>query len=229
MQDSKLDVINALKDEKRLQVFVAIYLSIVLLILTFILVKIPIASDLQQALIIILGLITIATLDAFRKVLDNTSSSLAKEFRQIIVQDGGSYIDGNVDGIDKRTTSNIRTSRYVDMGGGGNYIDMDDGGTYIDNTSVQKSLVEAAAEIQELLQQLEKTNPTASEAEKVAYINEEIEIEPDIKSRLAKAIKAGGDAAIESSLDSSPYVKIITEIIKGWLETKEKTITKSKE
>ncbi|OUC15626.1 MAG: hypothetical protein B0A82_06490 [Alkalinema sp. CACIAM 70d] len=67
--------------------------------------------------------------------------------------------------------------------------------------------------MQDLLQQLEKSNPTASEAEIVAYVNEEIE--PDLKSRLVKALKAGGEAAIESSLDSH-YVNLIKAIIKGW-------------
>ncbi|NER22146.1 MAG: hypothetical protein F6J86_46450 [Symploca sp. SIO1B1] len=67
--------------------------------------------------------------------------------------------------------------------------------------------------MQDLLQQLEKSNPTASEAEKVAYVNEEIE--PDLKSRLVQALKAGGEVAIDSSLDSH-YVNLVKAIIKGW-------------
>ncbi|MHC5673088.1 hypothetical protein [Nostoc sp.] len=198
MQDPKLDVISVLKLEKRLQVFVGIYLSIVLLVLIFVLVKIPITSELQSALIIILGLITIATLDAFRKALGNTSSSLINEFKQIIVQDGGYYVAGNVDGIDKRI--NVEGG-YV-ASGAINY-----------GYEKRQTLAEAAAEIQDLLQQLEKSNPTASEAEIVAYVNEEIE--PDLKSRLVKALKAAGEAAIESSLDSH-YVNLIRAISKGW-------------
>ena len=76
-----------------------------------------------------------------------------------------------------------------------------------------RSLAEAAAEIQDLLQQLERTNPSVSEAEMVAYVNEEIQ--PDLKSRLVKALKAGGEAALESSLDSH-YINLIRAIIKGW-------------
>ncbi|NMG20815.1 hypothetical protein DP116_15635 [Brasilonema bromeliae SPC951] len=77
----------------------------------------------------------------------------------------------------------------------------------------KQNLAEAAAEIQDLLQQLEKSNPTASEAEKVAYVDEEIE--PDLKSRLVKALKTSGEVAIESSLDSR-YIDIIRAIIKSW-------------
>ena len=89
MQDSKLDLISALKFEKRLKTSVAVYLSIILLTIIGVLVKIDMAAELQQALIVILGLITIATLDAFRKALDNTRSSLVDQFSQIVVQDGG--------------------------------------------------------------------------------------------------------------------------------------------
>ncbi len=202
MQDPKLDMISVFKLEKRLQVFVAIYLSIVLLLLTFLLVNTPMTSELQQALIIILGLITIATLDAFRTALGNTSSSLVNEFKQIIVHNGGSYIDGNVDGIDKSKRINVE----------GHYIE-----SY--GYEERQSLAEAAAEIQDLLQQLEKSNPTASETEKAAYVDEEIE--PDLKSRLVEALKTGGEAAIESSLDSR-YIDVIRGIIKGWSSLEQK-------
>jgi hypothetical protein len=198
MQDPKLDMISAFKFEKRLQFLVAIYLSLVVLLLIFVLVKISMPSELQQALIIILGLITIATLDAFRKVLGNTSSSLVNEFKQIVIQDGGYYIDGKVGEIDKRI--NV----------GGNYVGS---GTINYGNERRQTLAQAAAEIQDLLQQLEKSNPTASEAEIVAYVNEEIE--PDLKSRIVKALKAGGEAALESSLDSH-YVNLMRAILKGW-------------
>lgn len=195
MQDPKLDLIGVFKLEKRLKVFIAVYLSIILLSITLILVKVQMASELQQALIIILGLITLATIDAFRKALENAPSSFVKEFKQIIIQEGGSYIDG----IDKRV--NIKDGNYV-VDGAINY-----------GFEKRQTLAEAAAEIQELLQQLEKSNPAATEAEKVAYINDEVE--PDLKSRVVRALKSGGEAAIESSLDTH-YINIIKAVIKGW-------------
>lgn len=77
-----------------------------------------------------------------------------------------------------------------------------------------KTLAESAAEIQQLLKQLEATNPTATEAEKVAYINDETT--PKFKRRAIGALQAGGEAAIEEFLDN-PYVNLVKAIIKGWI------------
>ena len=152
-------------------------------------------SELQQVLIIILGLITVVTLDAFRKALENSPSSFINEFKQIVIQEGASYA-GN---IDKRVI--VENGNYV-VDGAINY-----GGF-----EKRQTLAEAAIEIQELLQQLEKSNPTATEAEKGAYVNDEAE--PDLKSRVIKALKSGGETAIES-LDSH-YINIIKAVIEGW-------------
>jgi hypothetical protein len=198
MQNRELDIISIVKFEKQIQVLVAFCLSIVLFLLIFVLIKVSMTSELQQVLIVVLGLITVSTLDAFRKAISNTSSSLINEFKQIIVQDGASYISGNVDAIHKP----IRVE--------GNYVTR---GSINYGNEKRQTLAESAAEIQDLLQQLEKSNPAASEAEIVAYVNEEIE--PDLKSRLVNALKVGGEAAIENSLDSH-YVSLIRALIKGW-------------
>lgn len=191
MKDTKLELISTFKFEKRLKLFVAVYLSLVLLAITALLIKIEMPSELQQALIIILGLITIATLDAFRKALDSTGSSLANQFNQIILQDGGLYVSGNY-------TGDYVFSRDINKGG-----------------EKTKTLAEAAAEIQELLIQLEKSKPNATEAEKVAYINDETP--PDLKSRVASAAKAGGEAAVDTILDNSPYGNIARAVLRAWI------------
>ncbi|WP_293179046.1 MULTISPECIES: hypothetical protein [unclassified Microcoleus] len=191
MKDTKLDLISTFKFEKRLKLFVAVYLSLVLLAVAVVLIQIEMATELQQALIIILGLITIATLDAFRKALDSTGSSLANQLSQIIVREGGLYISGNYSGD------------YYFNG------DINQGG------EKTKTLAEAAAEIQELLIQLEKSKPNATEAEKVAYINDETP--PDLKSRVASAAKAGGEAAVDTILDNSPYGNIARAVLRAWI------------
>jgi hypothetical protein len=191
MQDSKLDLISALKFEKRLKTSVAVYLSIILLTIIGVLVKIDMASELQQALIVILGLITIATIDAFRKALDNTRSSLVDQFSQIVVQDGSWYIGGDY-----------------------NY----NGGTVNQGIERRQTLAEAAEEIQELLMQLEKSQPTATEDEKVAYVNDETPL--DLKFRVVNALKAGGEAATDTILDNSPYINVVKAILKGWISSK---------
>ena len=191
MQDPKLDLISVLKFEKRLKTSVAMYLSIILLTIIGVLVKIDMAAELQQALIVILGLITIATLDAFRKALDNTRSSLVDQFSQIVVQDGGQYIGGDY-----------------------NY----NGGTVNQGIERRQTLAEAAEEIQELLMQLEKSQPTATESEKVAYVNDETPL--DLKFRVVNAFKAGGEAATDTILDNSPYINVVKAILKGWISSK---------
>jgi hypothetical protein len=153
------------------------------------------AAELQQALIVIVGLITIATIDAFRKALDSTRSSLVNQFSQIIVQDGGFYIGGDY------------------------YLN----GNLNQGSERKQTLAEAAAEIQQLLMQLEKSNPTATEAEKVAYVNHETP--PALKSRVASAVKAGSEAAVDTILDNSPYVNVVRAIVKGWISSKDLSST----
>ena len=186
MKDNKLDLISAFKFEKRLKTSVAVYLSVILLSIIGVLVKIEMAAELQQALIVILGLITIATIDAFRKALDSTRSSLVDQFSQIIVQEGGFYI-------------------------GGDYV----GGTINQGSERKQTLAEAAVEIQQLLMQLEKSNPNATEEQKVAYVNDETP--PALKSRVASALKAGSISAVDTLLDNSPFSNLAKAIVEGWM------------
>lgn len=90
---------------------------------------------------------------------------------------------------------------------------------YDNNTFVQseqkQTLAEAAAEIQRLLKQLEQTNPSVTEAEKVAYVNDETT--PSFKRRVVGALQAGGKAAIEEFLDN-PYVSVGKAVLKDWMK-----------
>ena len=190
MEENKLDLISAFKFEKRLKTSVAVYLSIILLSIIGVLVKIEMAAELQQALIVILGLITIATIDAFRKALDSTRSSLVNQFNQIIVQEGGFYI-------------------------GGDYV----GGTINQGGKGRQTLAEAADEIQQLLMQLEKSQPTATESEKVAYVNDETPA--DVKSRVVNALKGRGQAPVDAIVDNVLYGSLVSAILKGWISSAE--------
>ena len=79
----------------------------------------------------------------------------------------------------------------------------------------KQSPAEAAAEIQKLLKQLEKTNPDATPEQQQAYVD--AAISPSIKERCIGALKAGGEAAIEEFLDN-PYVNVGKAVIKSWIE-----------
>jgi hypothetical protein len=200
-------------------------------------------NELQQALIVILGLVAIATLDSFRKALDSKSFPLTSVGNQIIIREGGIYV-------------------------GGDYV----GGDINHAVENRQTLAEAASEIHKLLQELEKFNPTATEAEKVAYVNEEVtpafksrvasavketgvpeaaieiqlllqEMEKSgstfygdkvsgnkvmvdlqtspLKTRIIAALKSGGAAALEEVLSSNPYASVATALISGWLSSDE--------
>ncbi|MFB2892928.1 hypothetical protein ACE1CI_08285 [Aerosakkonemataceae cyanobacterium BLCC-F50] len=84
-----------------------------------------------------------------------------------------------------------------------------------DNSQKRQNLAEAAKEIQQLLKQLEQTNPTATDADKIDYVNDETS--PKFKRRAVSALQAGGEVAIEEFLDN-PYVNIGKAIIKGWMK-----------
>ena len=78
----------------------------------------------------------------------------------------------------------------------------------------KQTLAEAAEEIQKLIQQLERTNPTATEADKITHIN--YETTPKFKRRVVAALKAAGDTAIEEFLQR-PSVKVVASGIKAWM------------
>ncbi|MEJ6486500.1 hypothetical protein N0Y54_35455 [Nostoc punctiforme UO1] len=80
----------------------------------------------------------------------------------------------------------------------------------------KKTLAEAAEEIQQLLKQLEQTNPTATELEKVAYVNDETT--PSFKRRVAGALQASGETAIDEFILENKYLKVVKAAIKGWLQ-----------
>lgn len=73
-----------------------------------------------------------------------------------------------------------------------------------------------AAEIQNLLKSLEKTNPTATETEKVAYVNDETT--PNFKRRVAGALKASSETAIDEFILENKYLKVAKAAVKGWLQ-----------
>ncbi|NES19856.1 MAG: hypothetical protein F6K41_13220 [Symploca sp. SIO3E6] len=65
------------------------------------------------------------------------------------------------------------------------------------------------------MKQLEETNPTATEAQKIIHINDETT--PKFKRRVVAALQAGGEAAIDKFLDN-PYLKVGKAVVKGWMK-----------
>ncbi len=75
---------------------------------------------------------------------------------------------------------------------------------YINNPETKQNLVEAAKEIQKLLDQLSQTYPTNTKKEKKIFAVEAIDLieqNPSLTQKLLSAIKSGSIAALESMLN----------------------------
>ncbi|MEM8611172.1 MAG: pentapeptide repeat-containing protein [Cyanobacteria bacterium P01_H01_bin.105] len=75
------------------------------------------------------------------------------------------------------------------------------------------SLAEAAAEIQNLLKQLEASNPTATIAEQSAFLD--AMVPPTRRERFIGALQAVGDAAI----NEIPYGSVLKAMVEGWQQS----------
>jgi hypothetical protein len=85
-------------------------------------------------------------------------------------------------------------------------------------TKKSKPLDRVAQEIRRLLKQLEKTNPTTNEAEKVAYIN--IATKPELKQRVIAALRSSGEGAIDDLVLEDKYLNVGKAVLKGWISQK---------
>jgi len=81
----------------------------------------------------------------------------------------------------------------------------------------RQTLAEAAQEIQQLLQQLEKSNPGATESQRSQFVT--MAIEPSRRQRFASALNAGWKEAIKELLDNA-YLNIAIAILEGWQDPK---------
>ena len=76
-----------------------------------------------------------------------------------------------------------------------------------------QTLAEAAAEIQQLLRQLEASNPTATLAEQQSFVN--LGISPTLKQRFAGALQAGWQEAVAQWVENK-YAKVAIALLEGW-------------
>ena len=93
-------------------------------------------------------------------------------------------------------------------------------GGNINNLTPQQrqNLAQAAAEIQQLLKQLEQSYPTNTPLEKQVVVTEalkQIESNPTLKARVIGALKAGGTEALKELVDH-PLINILLATLEGW-------------
>ena len=119
-------------------------------------------------------------------------------------------------------TNESKGDTYNQTGVGVGHIS---GGSFTGNTfaanineSPNHSLVAAAAEIRDLLSELEKSYPTTTTTEKMIIAAEaikHIEANPDYKKRIVNALKDGGIAALEKAIDN-PIGAFLKGAFEGW-------------
>ncbi|BAB78208.1 pentapeptide repeat-containing protein (plasmid) [Anabaena sp. FACHB-709] len=86
------------------------------------------------------------------------------------------------------------------------------------NPEQKQNLAQAAADIQQLLNQLSQTYPTTTTSEKMSVVAravDEIESNPTLKARVIGALKAGGTEALKELIDN-PLINILLASIDGW-------------
>jgi|GEM_PF-5980738 len=124
---------------------------------------------------------------------------------------------------ESKSVSESYTSKYDQRDAKIQFVDTAESGSnpvFTQNNSTReqnkKTLAEAAAEIQDLLKQLEQNNPTATESEQITHINDETT--PKFKRRVTGALQAAGETAIDEFILENKYLKVAKAAIKGWLE-----------
>lgn len=92
-------------------------------------------------------------------------------------------------------------------------------GTF-NNTSSQQDLIEAAKDIQQLLNDLSESHPITTQSEKMAVVAETMEQitkNPSMKDRIISAFKVGGIEALRTSINH-PLVNLVLAALEGWSE-----------
>jgi len=120
----------------------------------------------------------------------------------------------------KSKQDNKMSGRNINMGSG-NYIEHNDGdyiqGNYY-NTTQKQNLCEAANEIQQLLEQLDKSYDTDTNFGKMQITTETIktiEDNQELKARIISALKIGSVKAFEQSLNH-PAASFVIAALEDW-------------
>ncbi|NET79730.1 MAG: hypothetical protein F6K60_28640 [Okeania sp. SIO1F9] len=101
-----------------------------------------------------------------------------------------------------------------------------DQGTYIENqynAAEQKTLAEAANEIQQLLEQLSQTYPTDTITGQMTVATEvikEVENNLPLADRILSALRAGGTNALKQTLNH-PAATFVLSALEDWQKSKE--------
>ncbi|MEL6440687.1 MAG: hypothetical protein AAFQ80_15700 [Cyanobacteria bacterium J06621_8] len=138
--------------------------------------------------------------------------------RKININEGNynEYIAGNY--YERKGDNNTMSNITQTHSGSGDNV----AGDKITNNYNSQDLKQAAAEIQALLEQLEKTYPADNTMGKMAIATgaiQEIDNNPKLSSRVLSALKAGGTSALDSFLDH-PAASFVIAALEDWQQSK---------
>jgi len=133
-----------------------------------------------------------------------------------------SYYNIFIENLGNKSMSSIQNNDFRGASIGGGVAGRDYTGDVIHNHAAQQNLAEAAAEIQQLLKQLEQSYPTETLTQKAVVAEEaitRIENNPSLKERVIGALKSAGKEAFKEAVDH-PLVNVLMAGIEGWQEGK---------
>lgn len=120
--------------------------------------------------------------------------------------------------VGEKSMSSLQNNDFRGASIGGGVAGRDYTGDVIHNHATQQNLAEAAAEIQQLLRQLEQSYPTETLTQKAVVAEEaikRIENNPTLKGRVIGAFKSAGKEAFKEAVDH-PLVNVLMAGIEGW-------------
>jgi AbiTii len=124
-------------------------------------------------------------------------------------------INNQVQGLNMSSSQeNGDTYNVIQAGAVGKYASSN--GNTFNQSEQNQSLSEAVKEIQQLLEVLEKTNPVATEGDKIAYLNDETT--PSFKRRAVSAFLSGSETAIDEFILENKSLKVVKAAIRGWVK-----------
>jgi signal recognition particle subunit SEC65 len=124
--------------------------------------------------------------------------------------------------VGDKSMSNTQNNDFRGANLGGGVAGRDYTGDIIHNNA-EKNLAEAAAEIQQLLEQLEKSYPTNTTFEKMTAASEaikRIESNPELHQKIISALKAGSTQALSQFLNH-PLASFIIAAFEDWQKNKD--------
>ncbi len=159
--------------------------------------------------------------------IEKKISEIASERTDDFVFVDATYAEGNYTEIYQGDTT-VTGDRNIQAGRDYRETHVNDQGTYVEgdyynNPEQKQTLAEAAAEIQQLLEQLEKSYPTDTTTGKMALATEaiaQIENNPNLTARILSALKVGSVKAFEQFL-SHPAASFVIGALEDWQKTKE--------